>query len=303
MSRGVDRGAARSGAILAVAMSLVAGMAAQQPPTFYADARLVVLHVTVTDRHGALVEHLDPDAFGVYEDGRAQRMALFRRDDVPVSLGLVIDNSGSMRSSRARVEAAALAFVRASNPLDDVFVLNFADKPRIDVPFTSDAHVLEAGVARVDSVGGTAMRDAILMAEGYTRDHASHDRRAILVITDGSDNASQVSMTRLREVVGQSGVAIFALRVAAESHSARKRTELDRLVELTGGGVECLSPMDDVERPVAALARKIRSQYTIAYTPTNRALDGSYRTVRVKIVGPRGLTARTRAGYWATPGP
>ena len=297
------RGGDRHATALAVAVSLAVGVAAQQPPRFHAEARLVVLHVTVTNGRGGLVTNLDRDAFRVYEDGRPQPIALFRSDDVPASLGLVIDNSGSMRLLRAKVEAAALAFVRASNPLDDVFVVNFADKPRIDVPFTHDVRALETGVARVDAIGGTAMRDAMVMAECYLRDHASHDRRAMLVITDGHDNASQVSMAQLRKVVEQTGAVIFAVSLVRESDSAAVRTdgdELEHLTELTGGGVDHVASMHDIERVVLDIAHQIRSQYTIAYMPANQALDGSYRTVRVQVSRPGGLTARTRPGYWAS---
>ena len=293
-------------AVLAVAASLVVGVAGQQPATFHAETRLVVLHVLVTNGRGELVTDLDRAAFSVYEDGRRQSITLFRRDDVPASLGLIIDNSGSMRPVRASVEAAALAFVHASNPLDEVFVLNFADKPRIDVPFTNDVHVLETGITRVDSIGGTAMRDAILVAEGYLRDHATRDRRALLVITDGSDNASTVSRAQLRKVIEQSGSVIYAVRVVRESPSGEERSgegELDHLTELTGGAVHYVASMSDVESAVLEIAHKIRNEYTIAYTPAKQALDGSYRAVRVKVTRPGGLNARTRPGYWATPLP
>jgi membrane-associated phospholipid phosphatase len=143
---------------LAAAAGLAVTLAAQQPPAFHAEARLLVLHVTVSNAHGERVTNLDRGSFAVFEDGRQQPIAFFRRDDVPTSLGLIIDNSGSMRALRRRVEAAALAFVRASNPLDEVSILNFADTPRIDVPFTNDVRVLEAGVTRVDAIGGTAMK-------------------------------------------------------------------------------------------------------------------------------------------------
>ena len=298
-----DHGSRQRG-VLAVAACLVVGVAAAQssPPAFQAETRLVVLGVTVRNSHGELVPNLDRSAFSVYEDRRPQPIAVFRRDDVPTSLGLVIDNSGSMRSLRASMEAAALAFVRASNPMDDVFVLNFADRARIDVPFTNDVHALEAGVARVDSIGGTALRDAVIMAEGYLHDHASHDRRALLVITDGNDNASRASTKQLRRVVEQAGAAIFAMSVVRQGQSAPARKsaeELDRLAELTGGAVYYTDSIDDVENVVLEIAHQIRNQYTIAYTPTNRALDGSYRSIRVKV-RPGGLTARTRQGYWAT---
>jgi hypothetical protein len=127
---------------LAAAMLLQGTVSGQHPPTFRTETRLVALQAVVKNDRGELVTNLDRSAFTVYEDGKRQSITLFRRDDIPVSLGLLIDNSGSMRTLRSRVEAAALTFVRASNPQDEVFVLNFADKPRIDVPLTSVTHVL-----------------------------------------------------------------------------------------------------------------------------------------------------------------
>jgi VWFA-related protein len=289
---------------LAAAMCLAVGLAAQQPPAFHADTRLVVLHVTVTNPHGELITNLDRGSFSVYENGRPQSIALFRRDDVPISLGLIIDNSGSMRSLRPSVEAAALAFVRASNPLDEIFVLNFADTPHIDVPFTNDAHALEEGVARLDSIGGTAMRDAIITAERYLGEHAARDRRALLVITDGNDNASTVSSSECRKTVERSGAAIYAVRLVRDVSSAgRNDDELDRLAEVTGGVAAHIAATSDIEQVALDMAHRIRNEYTIAYAPANQALDGSYRAVRVTVTRPGGLTSRTRPGYWATPIP
>ena len=289
----------------AAAACLVARVAAHQPTTFHAETRLVVLHVTVTNSHGEPVTELDRDAFRVYEDGRQQPIALFRRDDVPISLGLVIDNSGSMRGVRESVEAAALAFVRASNPLDDVFVVNFADTPRIDVPLTNDLRVLEAGIMRVDSIGGTALRDAMLVAEHYLRDHAAHDRRALLVITDGHDNASEISAAQLGRIIAQSGVAIFGVSLVPDRRSAERRgnAELAHLAALSGGGAHIIASLADAQRVVLEIARQIRNEYTLAYVPSNQVLDGSYRVIRVKVTKRAGLTIRTRSGYWADPLP
>ena len=289
---------------LAAALCLAPSSAAQQPPTFHAEARLVVLHVTVTNPRGELITNLDRESFAVSENGRPQSIALFRRDDAPISLGLIIDNSGSMRSLRPGVEAAALAFVRASNPLDEVFVLNFADTPHVDVPFTNDAHVLEEGIARLDAIGGTAMRDAILTAERYLGEHAARDRRALFVITDGHDNASTASLSECRKTVERNGTAIYAVRLVHDMSSAgRHDDELDRLAEITGGVAEHIAATSDIDQVALKMARRIRNEYTIAYTPANQALDGSYRAVRVRVTGPGGLTARTRPGYWATPLP
>jgi len=289
---------------LAIAISVAPALWADQPAIFHAETRLVVLDVSVTDRHGSVVTGLGRDAFRVSENGRSQRITILRSDDVPVSLGLIIDSSGSMRRSRAAVEAAAMAFVRASNVEDDLFVVNFADQPRLDVPLTRDVHVVEAGIARADPIGGTALRDAIVEAERYLRDHASHERRALLVITDGVDNASMSSPGELRRVVEGGGTVLHAVSFARTGQRGARNdeSELTRLVELTGGTVNCVAGASEVESTVLSIARRIRSGYTIGYTPANQALDGSYRAVRVTVTRPRGLTARTRSGYWATPG-
>jgi VWFA-related protein len=290
---------------LAIAAVLLTTVAGQQLPVFREETRLVVLHAMVKNRRGELVTDLDRPSFTVYENGRRQPIALFRRDDVPVSLGLVIDNSGSMRSLRAKVEEAALTFVRASNPRDDVFVLNFADRAHVDVPLTGDLRVQEAGIARVDSIGGTAMRDAVLMAERYLRQNASQDRRVLLVITDGNDNASSASMNQLRKALEQTETAVFAVGLFRDDlpSAGRGRDELDRLTELTGGVAYYPASIDQIDSVVLEIARQIRNEYTIAYAPVNQAFDGTYRAIQLKVDGRGGLTVRTRPGYRATPTP
>jgi VWFA-related protein len=295
----------RLAAAPAAAVLLFMTVEAQQLPTYRVETRLVVLHATVRNQRGELMTDLDRAAFTVYENGKRQPIALFRRGDVPVSLGLLIDNSGSMRSLRANVEQAALAFVRASNPLDDVFVLNFADTAHVDVPMTKDVRVLETGIARVDSVGGTAMRDAVLLAESYLRQHASHDRRVLLVITDGNDNASSASIDHLRKAAARSETAVFAVGLfRGDSPSAgHGREELDHLTELTGGMAYYPASSDQIDSVVLEIAHQIRNEYTIAYAPVNQAFDGSYRAIRLKVGGSGGPSVRTRPGYWATPAP
>jgi Ca-activated chloride channel family protein len=275
-----------------------------QTPLFRSATRLVVLHATVTDRHGDLVTNLDAGAFSIFENGIRQPIALFRRDDVPVSIGLLVDNSGSMRSLRAKVEAAALAFARASNPQDEMFVLNFADKARLDVPMTSDLGALERGIARVDSIGGTAMRDAIETAENYLRDHAKQDRRVLLVITDGIDNASTATGADIERHAERTETVIDAVglfHTQDGSRGSEGRRQLKELTERTGGIAYFPEGVDQVESVTVGLARQIRSQYTIAYMPTRQALDGSYRSIRVTASGPERYTVRTRAGYRAVP--
>jgi VWFA-related protein len=239
----------------------------------------------------------------VYENGKKQAIDVFRREDIPVSLGLLIDNSGSMRKLRASVEAAALSCVRASNPKDEVFVLNFADKTRIDVPFTSDLRTLEAGIGRVDSIGGTAMHDAVQAAARYLKERAQRDRRALLLITDGFDNASVATLDQIKTLVEQGDMVIYAIGLLGEEEDAkarRGRRELDDLTSMSGGVAYYPSNVESLDDVAVGIARQIRSQYTLAYVPSEASLDGSYRKLRVVAKGAESLSVRTRAGYRAT---
>jgi VWFA-related protein len=239
----------------------------------------------------------------VFENGKRQPIMVFGRDDIPVSLGLVIDNSGSMRRLRANVEAAALAFARASNPRDEMFVLNFADTPRLDVSITSDVRVLEAGISRTDSIGGTALRDAVEMAEHYLREHATCDRRLLLVITDGYDNASVTSVKQIRQEAERAATVVDAIGLfSGDSDKARSgRHDLEALTQATGGIAYFPAGIDQIESVALDLARRIRRQYTIGYAPLNQAMDGSYRTIRLSVRGSERLTVHTRPGYRAAP--
>ncbi len=293
----------------AAALAAVAGLAgagvllAQTQPAFRTETRLVVLYATVTNGRGEIRTGLDRSAFRVFENGKAQPITLFRRDDVPVSVGLLIDNSGSMRPVRARVEAAALAFVRASNPDDEVFVVNFADHPKLDVAFTRDIHTVEAGIARVDAIGGTALRDAVRFAEQYLREHATRDRRALLIVTDGRDNSSETTVEQIAREAERSDTVLFGIGLFADDHRARQgRQELEDLTARSGGVAYYPKGIDQVGAVALDLAKQIREQYTIGYTPLNTALDGSYREVEVKASSPdksERLSVRTRRGYRA----
>jgi Ca-activated chloride channel homolog len=292
-----------SALIAALATALDARLAAQSPPAFRADTWLVVLHAVATTNHGALAHDLDQRAVTVYENGKAQPIKVFRKEDVPVSLGLLIDNSGSMRSLRATVLEASRAFVAASNADDEIFVMNFADTPRLAVPLTTDARAMEAGLAGIDSAGGTAVRDAILAAEAYLRTNATRDRKVLLLITDGNDNASKATTADLMNTIDQAlDTSVFAVGlVRAESQGRIEHGhDLEDIVERTGGSLVWARSEDEIPAIVVDLARAIRQQYTIAYTPLNQALDGSYRTVRVKVARSGPVSLRTRTGYLAT---
>jgi VWFA-related protein len=270
---------------------------------FRADTRLVVLHATVVDRSGKLVTNLARKAFHVYEDGVEQQMKIFKREDVPVSMGIVIDNSGSMRDKRKKVEDAALALVKASNPEDEVFIVNFNDEAYLDVDFTNDMKKLEDGVARIDSRGGTAMRDAIELSMEHLRTKGKRDKKVVVVVTDGEDNASEVTLERLVQKAQQREVLVYAIGLFNEEDgraAKRSRRALETLTAATGGVSYYPKDVQDIGTFTLQVARDIRNQYILAYSPLNQALDGGYRQVKVTVSGGGRTSVRTRTGYYAT---
>jgi VWFA-related protein len=288
----------------AIVLFLLAGAAIAQDAVFRSDTRLVVLHASVVDRQGKLVTNLPQKAFKVYENGVEQQIRIFRREDVPVSLGLVIDNSGSMKPRRETVEAATLNLVKASNKEDRVFIVNFNDEAYLDVPFTASIEKLEEGVARIDSRGGTAMRDAISMSLDYMKDEAKLDKKVILAISDGDDNASALTLEQLVRKGQQSEVLIYVVGLLDEEDrgvARRAQRALTAISEASGGLAFFPKALTEVGALALQVAHEIRNQYTIAYSPSEQTLDGGYRTIRVKVDGPNSPVARTRTGYYATP--
>ena len=271
--------------------------------TFSSETRLVPLNVTVLDKSGHLVTNLPQSAFQVFENGVQQQIKIFKREDVPVSLGLVIDNSGSMREKRQSVESAALALVKDSNKQDEVFVINFNDEVYLDTDFTNDVSKMEQGLTKIDSRGGTAMRDAIRLSAEHLKEKARRDKKVILVVTDGNDNASVVTLDALTRLAEQDDVLIYAIGLLTEEdrrEAKKAQRALQLLTESTGGVVFYPKDVSEVDKIAHEVAHDIRSQYTIAYTPTNTALDGTFRQVKVTVKGPGNPIARTRSGYYAT---
>ena len=279
-----------------------------QAPVFRSDTRVVICNTTVFDKSGHLVTDLTRDAFGLTENGAQQRITSFRREDVPVSLGLIVDNSGSMRAKRAGVEAASLALVKDSNPEDEVFVVNFNDEAFLDLPnrknFTNDIREMEEALTRIDSRGGTAMRDAIRMSIDHLNEKANRDKKVLVVVTDGVDNESLITPEALVKAAQQSGVLIYAVGLLSDEDrgdASKARRELTALAEATGGETYFPKEVSEVDRIAHLVAHDIRSQYTIQYTPSSAAMDGTFRQIKVTVNTPGHLTARTRNGYYATP--
>jgi VWFA-related protein len=278
--------------------------ASGQTPVFRADTRLVLLHATVVDSKGRLVTNLPKESFKVYENGVEQQLRLFRREDVPVSMGLIVDNSGSMRPKRSQVEAASLGLVKASNREDEVLIVNFNDDAYLDVPFTNDIKKMQDGLTRIDSRGGTAMRDAISMCIDEMRAKAKRDKKVLFVVTDGNDNTSNITLEKLLQRAHESEILIYAIGLLNEEdkrEAKRAKRSLDALTTASGGLTYYPKELADVEALALQVAHEIRNQYILAYSPADQALDGSFRQIRVTVSGPNRPVVRTRSGYYATP--
>jgi VWFA-related protein len=280
--------------------------AGEDKTVFRSDTRIVVCHTTVIDRTGHLVTTLPESAFTVFENKIRQEIRRFKREDVPVSLGLVIDNSGSMRNKLAQVKTAALALIKESNRNDEVFIVNFNDSAYLDnpkdKPFTNDMAELETALGKIDTRGGTAMRDAIQMSMDHLKG-AHRDKKVLVVITDGNDNSSVVGMDTILKNAHKSGILLYGVGLLTEEEhreAGRARKALNDLAEATGGKTFFPKEVGEVDAIARQVAHDIRNQYVIEYSPKNAAMDGSFRSIKVTAKAP-GTTVRTRSGYYATP--
>jgi VWFA-related protein len=291
-------------ALALTSLAVIAG-AQESETTFRADTRLVVLHASVIDKGGKLLTTLPRSAFKVYENNIEQPVKLVQREDVPVSLGLVVDNSGSMRNKRKPVESAALSAIKASNPRDEITVVNFNDESFQDVEFTSDVNKMEDGLTKIDSRGGTAMRDAVSATIDYVKQKGKHQKKVLFVVTDGNDTAStQITLERLVQKAHEAEVVLYFIGLLNEEdkrEAKKAKRAMEALAQASGGIAVFPEGLEDVGKVALDLANEIRNQYIITYSPTNQALDGSFRTIKVLANGPGRPTVRTRSGYFATP--
>ena len=269
---------------------------------------MVRLPVTIIDKTGNFVPGLNEDNFRVLENNTPQKISEFTHADIPVSVGLVIDNSGSMKSKRARVNAAALTFVKTSNPQDEVFVVNFSDEFYLDMDqdFTNDPKVLKAALERIDSRGGTALYDAILGSMSHLK-KGTREKRVLLVVTDGVDKDSTHNLAYTVEKLQQSNVVIYAVGLFTRNDDSREEMRQGKkallgLAQASGGEAFFPKTVDDVDLICTRIAQDIRSQYMVGYYSSNEAKDGTFRTVKVELTDVHGrgkLIVRTRPGYYA----
>jgi VWFA-related protein len=268
---------------------------------------MVILRATAQDHKNILVSGLKQDDFQVYEDGALQTIKHFSHEDIPVTVGLVVDNSGSMGPKRHDVIAAALAFARSSNPQDQMFVVNFNEKVSFGLPagtaFTDQPAQLQVALSRVKADGETALYDAVAEALEHLK-QGDRDKKVLIVVSDGGDNASKHKLAEITALVAQSNAIIYTIGIFDNQDVDRNPGVLKRLAKETGGEAFLPESLNDVAPVCERIARDIRNQYTIAYVPTNRKRDGTYRTIQVKATaGGRRLSVRTRTGYFAPSAP
>ena len=267
------------------------------------DVDWVVLQATVRDRGGHTVAKLGQQDFEVFEDGRPQEIRLFRKEDTPVTVGLIIDHSGSMREKLADVTSGARAFVRSSNSNDQMFVVNFNERVSLGLPagmhFSDSAEQLGNAIWASDARGKTALYDGVI--EGLARlQKGNSDKKVLLVISDGGDNASKAGLDRVLKIAEHSNATIYAIGIFDADDSDKNPKVLNRLARESGGEAFFPHQISETVQICERIARDIRDQYTIGYLSTNNK-DGVYHKIRLaaKAQGTEKLSVRTRAGYSA----
>jgi Ca-activated chloride channel homolog len=261
----------------------------------------VTLHATVVDDAGHLVPALDKTAFSVFQNGQPETITSFRREDVPVAIGIVVDNSGSMRDKREKVNQAVLNLIRASNPQDEIFVVNFSQKYYLDQDFTSDVNLLQTALHQVSMRGSTALYDAVVASAVHLKNNPHLEKKVLLVITDGQDNMSQETLQEaMHRLQPNNGPTIYAIGLTSEGLTRSGHDALQSLAVSTGGVAYFPESINEVDAITRTVAHDIRSQYTIAYKPANAAAQKGYQAIKVdaKATGYTNLTVRTRSGFY-----
>ena len=308
MSQQAANGSAQNAPNPAATPQAAAHPASNQPFTFKTSVSEVVLYATVVDSHQRLVTSLQKQDFTVYENNVQQTISSVGQEDVPVSMAILVDNSGSMAQKRAAVNRAAIDLIQASNPQDEAFIVNFSDEAFLDQDFTSNVDLLRKGLSHIDSQGGTAMYDAVIAAADHLAKRAKHPKQVILIITDGEDNSSSATLAdTVRRIQDLNGPIVYSIGLlyaeSDHSQSRRARKALQSLSDDTGGIAFFPKSLDQVDTIAADVAQDIRHQYVIAYHPTQPISQGGYRAIRLeaKAKGVGKLSVRTRAGYFANP--
>jgi Ca-activated chloride channel homolog len=283
---------------------LLFGLVGSAAPQISVDVNLVVLNPVVRDRKGQFASDLREGDFQVYEDGVRQDIQLFRHEDIPVTVGLVVDHSGSMKSKLGDVITAARTFVQSSRPDDQMFVVNFNEKVTLALADATQSgnrsEALARAIAGTPATGKTALYDATVEAFRQLR-AGGPEKKVLIVISDGGDNVSSHTLAEVLKTAEESNVLIYTIGIFDDEDDDKNPRVLTRLARATGGEAFFPRQHDEVEAICQSIARDIRNQYTIGYASHNAARTGAWRSIRLtaSATGHDKLEVRTRSGYIA----
>lgn len=271
------------------------------------DVDLALVNVTITDPYNRLVTGLDMENFRVFEDNTEQEIAHFSNEDVPVSIGVILDLSGSMANKIDKSRLAALQFFKTANPQDEFFLVSFNDRAQLVSPFTSSVEELQSRLMYTAAHGRTAMLDAIYLGLSQMKG-ARNSKRALLIISDGGDNHSRYSQRDIQNFVKEADVQLYAIGIY-ESAGSRATSEeaagpalLSDVTDLTGGRTFTVSNLNDLPDIAIKISMELRNQYVLGYRPSNKQHDGKWRKIKIKLRPPKGLpplNVYAKSGYFS----
>jgi len=273
------------------------------------DSSLVLVPVHVTTPLGVAVPDLRRQNFQIFEDGSAQEITHFAKDDAPVSIGILFDASASMKEKLHKSSEAVAAFFKTANPEDEFFLVEFNDRPRLMIPFTSDADEITHQVGRTRTMGRTSLLDAIHLAIQQMR-KAANQRKALVIVSDGGDNSSRNTVAQIRNALVESEIQLYAMGIFDPDDTPKKRPReevngpklLTELADLTGGRHYPIGDLDELSGISERIGLELRNQYVVGYSPANLERDGKYRAIQLKLAAPEGMPAlrvQYRRGYFA----
>jgi len=280
---------------------------AQEVPAIHSKVNLVNVAFTARDSTGALLDRLTPDDVRIFEDGAEQKISYFAKDDAPVSIGFLLDSSGSMKNKKQKSSEAAAAFFRTANAEDEFFLIEFDDRPKLSVPFTTDTDLLYREISHARPYGRTSLFDAIHLALEVMKG-ARHNRKALVIVSDGGDNRSRHTFSAIKSDVLEADVQLYAMGIYDSEGAAQGSTEeangpelLEHLAELTGGRHFPVLNLGTLPEVSTRIGQLLRSRYLLGYNPTNESRDGLYRGVKLDVAEPAqaGLRVQYRKGYYA----
>jgi len=299
--------------MLIAVTTLLSAQSSQSPDyTLRVQVELVQLPVSVIDEKGHPVRGLPQHYFKIYEDRVQQDISFFKQEDVPVSIGLVIDASSSMFDKQDRTNAAALTFVRESNPEDETFVVSFGDQPHLEQDFTRSIRRLNRSLNRIAPRGNTALFDAVQFAARHL-ERGTHEKKVLVVVSDGEDNKSRLKLRDVLEEIRESKIILYSVGLLSSEAAlinngpfkGKAKKALQDFSEVTGGRAFFPKSLNDVDEVCRTIAHDIRNQYAIGYRPSNDKMDGTWRTVNVQVQIPKGkpkVRVHTKKGYYSPNG-